>query len=177
MATADKWGTANSIGRQVQIETVIVEATLQQKVKEVEKLQEQGHVVAMVDGSRSNSLALVAADVGIAVGARTGIAMEAADIDLTKDNLEDVVTAIDLSRKTISLNHLNLLFACVHNFLGISMATAAPFLLGFILQPWIAGTIATCSSLGLVLSPYLLKNYKRPKKLENLEINGIRVDQ
>ncbi|XP_021674986.2 probable copper-transporting ATPase HMA5 [Hevea brasiliensis] len=177
MATGDNWGTANSICRQVGIETFIAEANHQQKVKEVEKLQDQGHAVAMVDVSRSNSLALAAADVGIAVGARTGIAMEAADINLTKDNLEDVVTAIDLSRKTISLNHLNLVCACVHNFLGISMATAAPFLLGFILQPWIAGMIATCSSLGLVMSPYLLKKYKRPKKLENLEIHGIRVDQ
>ncbi|KAF2297807.1 hypothetical protein GH714_003237 [Hevea brasiliensis] len=76
MATGDNWGTANSICRQVGIETVIAEAKHQQKVKEVEKLQDQGHAVAMVDGSRSNSLALAAADVGIAVGARTGIAME-----------------------------------------------------------------------------------------------------
>ncbi|KAH0884264.1 hypothetical protein HID58_060360 [Brassica napus] len=100
MVTGDNWGTANSIAREV-------EAKPEQKAEKVKELQAGGHVVAMVGDGVNDSPALVAADVGMVIGAGTDIAIEAADIVLIKSNLEDVITAIDLSRKTFSRIRLN----------------------------------------------------------------------
>ena len=119
----------------------------------------------MVDVGTTTSPSLIAADVGIAIGAGIGIATEVADVVITSNCLEDVITAIDLSNKTICRNKLNRIYAVIHNGLGISFTIATPFLLGFLLQPWIAGTAAACSSLLLVMSFYSFKIYKRPKQL------------
>ncbi|WCJ26259.1 Copper-transporting ATPase HMA5 [Euphorbia peplus] len=177
MVTGDNWGTANSIAREVGIDDVIAEARPEQKAEKVKELQAAGFIVAMVGDGINDSPALVAADVGMAIGAGTDIAIEAADIVLMKSNLEDVITAIDLSRKTFSRIRLNYIWALGYNLLGIPIAAGALFpSTGFRLPPWIAGAAMAASSVSVVVCSLLLKYYKRPKKLDNLEIGGIRIE-
>ncbi|XP_048320300.2 probable copper-transporting ATPase HMA5 [Ziziphus jujuba] len=181
MVTGDNWGTANSIAKEVGIEvgkdTVIAEAKPEQKAEKVKDLQTSGYTVAMVGDGINDSPALVAADVGMAIGAGTDIAIEAADIVLMKSNLEDVITAIDLSRKTFSRIRLNYIWALGYNVLGIPIAAGALFpSTGFRLPPWIAGAAMAASSVSVVCCSLLLKYYKRPKKLDKLEIRGIKIE-
>ncbi|KAF7828285.1 putative copper-transporting ATPase HMA5 [Senna tora] len=177
MVTGDNWGTANSIAREVGLEEVIAEAKPEQKAEKVKALQASGYTVAMVGDGINDSPALVAADVGMAIGAGTDIAIEAADIVLMKSNLEDVITAIDLSRKTFSRIRLNYIWALGYNLLGIPIAAGVLFpSTRFRLPPWIAGAAMAASSVSVVCCSLLLKYYRRPKKLDQLEIQGIRVE-
>ncbi|KAL2543681.1 putative copper-transporting ATPase HMA5 [Forsythia ovata] len=177
VVTGDNWGTANSIAKEVGIDTVIAEAKPENKAEKVKELQDEGYVVAMVGDGINDSPALVAADVGMAIGAGTDIAIEAADIVLMKSNLEDVITAIDLSRKTFFRIRLNYLWALGYNIISIPVAAGALFpSTGFRLPPWIAGAAMAASSVSVVCCSLLLKNYKRPKKLDTLEIRGITVE-
>ncbi|KAH9775615.1 putative copper-transporting ATPase HMA5 [Citrus sinensis] len=174
LVTGDNWGTAKSIASEVGIETVIAEAKPEQKAEKVEELQASGYTVAMVGDGINDSPALVAADVGMAIGAGTDIAIEAADIVLMKSNLEDEITAIDLSRKTFSRIRINYIWALGYNLLGITIAAGAIFpTTRFRLPPWIAGAAMATSSVSVVCSSLLLKNYKKPKRLNNLEIHEI----
>ncbi|KAG6791720.1 hypothetical protein POTOM_000852 [Populus tomentosa] len=177
MVTGDNPGTANSIAKEVGIETVIAEAKPEQKAEKVKELQAAGYIVAMVGDGINDSPALVAADVGMAIGAGTDIAIEAADIVLMKSNLEDVITAIDLSRKTFSRIRLNYIWALGYNLLGIPIAGGVLFPgTGFRLPPWIAGAAMAASSVSVVVCSLLLKNYRRPEKLEHLDIGGIKIE-
>ncbi|GFS29563.1 heavy metal atpase 5 [Actinidia rufa] len=176
MVTGDNWGTANSIAKEVGIDTIIAEAKPEHKAEKVKELQASGYIVAMVGDGINDSPALVAADVGMAIGAGTDIAIEAADIVLMKSNLEDVITAIDLSRKTFLRIRLNYFWALGYNLVGIPIAAGVLFpFTGFRLPPWIAGAAMAASSVSVVCCSLLLKYYKRPQRLDHLEIRGITV--
>ncbi|KAL6502303.1 putative copper-transporting ATPase hma5 [Orobanche hederae] len=167
IVTGDNQGTANAVGKEVGIRTVIAEAKPEEKAEKVKELQAAGNIVAMVGDGINDSPALVAADVGMAIGAGTDIAIEAADIVLMKSNLEDVITAIDLSRKTFFRIRLNYVWALGYNALAIPLAAGAIFpWTGFRLPPWVAGGAMAASSISVVCSSLLLKNYKRPKVLD-----------
>ncbi|XWS73525.1 hypothetical protein CRYUN_Cryun02cG0137000 [Craigia yunnanensis] len=163
MVTGDNWATATAIAKEVGIENVVAETDPVGKADRIKELQMKGLTVAMVGDGINDSPALVAADVGMAIGAGTDVAIEAADVVLIKSNLEDVVTAIDLSRKTISRIWLNYVWALGYNILGVPVAAGIlyPFT-GIRLPPWLAGACMAASSLSVVCSSLLLQSYRKP---------------
>ncbi|KAG2573883.1 hypothetical protein PVAP13_7KG284600 [Panicum virgatum] len=168
MVTGDNWGTANAIGKEVGIEKIIAEAKPEQKAEKVKELQLSGKTVAMVGDGINDSPALVSADVGLAIGAGTDVAIEAADIVLMKSNLEDVVTAIDLSRKTFFRIRMNYVWALGYNIIGIPIAAGVLFPSFRVrLPPWVAGAAMAASSVSVVCWSLLLRYYKSPKTFAN----------
>ncbi|EES11247.1 hypothetical protein BDA96_06G190200 [Sorghum bicolor] len=168
MVTGDNWGTANAIGKEVGIEKIIAEAKPDQKAEKVKELQLSGKTVAMVGDGINDSPALVSANLGLAIGAGTDVAIEAADIVLMKSNLEDVITAIDLSRKTFFRIRMNYVWALGYNIIGIPIAAGALFpSTRFRLPPWVAGAAMAASSVSVVCWSLLLRYYKSPKKFDN----------
>ncbi|CAK9188434.1 unnamed protein product [Ilex paraguariensis] len=163
MVTGDNWATATAIAKEVGIQKVFAEMDPLGKANKIKDLQMKGTTVAMVGDGINDSPALVAADVGMAIGAGTDIAIEAADIVLIKSNLEDVVTAIDLSRKTIFRIRLNYVWALGYNVLGMPIAAGILFpFTGIRLPPWLAGACMAASSISVVCSSLLLQSYKKP---------------
>ncbi|KAI4372234.1 hypothetical protein MLD38_010490 [Melastoma candidum] len=174
MVTGDNHGTAKMTAKEAGIENVIAEAKPAEKANHVKDLQALGYTVAMVGDGVNDSPALAVADVGMAIGAGTDIAIEAADVVLMRSNLEDVITAIDLSRKTFSRIHWNYIWALGYNIVCIPIAAGALFPLSrFRLPPWIAGAAMAASSICVVCSSLLLRNYKRPKALDSLETHEL----
>uniref|UniRef100_A0A0D6QYX4 P-type Cu(+) transporter n=1 Tax=Araucaria cunninghamii TaxID=56994 RepID=A0A0D6QYX4_ARACU len=169
MVTGDNWGIANAIAGEVGIEIVFAETEPLGKAERVKELQMKGMTVAMVGDGINDSPALVAANVGMAIGAGTDVAIEAADIVLMKSNLEDVITGIDLAKKTISRIHLNYVWALGYNVMGIPIAAGVLFpSTGIRLPPWLAGACMAASSVSVVCSSLLLQSYKKPKQLRSL---------
>ncbi|XP_071690331.1 copper-transporting ATPase HMA4-like [Rutidosis leptorrhynchoides] len=162
MVTGDNWSTATAIAKEVGIDSVFAEIDPVGKADKIKDLQARGKIVAMVGDGINDSPALVAANVGMAIGAGTDVAIEAADIVLIKSNLEDVITAIDLSRKTISRIHLNYVWALGYNVLGMPIAAGVLFPFGIRLPPWLAGALMAASSISVVCSSLLLQTYKKP---------------
>ncbi|KVH90809.1 Cation-transporting P-type ATPase, partial [Cynara cardunculus var. scolymus] len=150
MVTGDNWSTATAIAKEVGIENVFAETDPLGKADRIKDLQAKGMIVAMVGDGINDSPALVAANVGMAIGAGTDVAIEAADIVLIKSNLEDVITAIDLSKKTISRIHLNYVWALGYNVLGLPVAAGILFpFTGIRLPPWLAGACMAASSVSV----------------------------
>ena len=165
MITGDNWRTAKAIGKQAGIVEVLAEVLPQDKEKEVKKLQAKGLKVAMVGDGINDAPALAAADVGIAIGSGTDVAIETGDIVLVKNDLRDVVTAIDLSNFTMRKIKENLFWAFAYNMVGIPVAAGILFpFLGILLDPAIAGAAMALSSVSVTTNASLMRFYKSPMR-------------
>ena len=161
MVSGDSKRGAQAVANEVGIDDLVAEVRPTQKADIVKKLQRQGQHVAMVGDGINDAPALAQADVGIAIGTGTDIAIEASDVTLIRGDLRDVVTAIQLSRRTMGTIRLNLFWAFVYNVIGIPVAAGALYpWFHVLLSPVLASAAMAWSSLSVVLNSLTLRRFK-----------------
>ena len=161
MVTGDNRATAEAIRAQVGVDEAVAQVLPQDKEAVVRKLQQEGHIVAMVGDGINDAPALTRADVGVAIGAGTDIAIEAADMVLIKSDLLDVAKAIRLSRSVMTNIKENLFWAFIYNAVGIPFAAGVFYTaFGWLLNPLIAAAAMSCSSVSVVTNALRLRFIK-----------------
>ncbi|WP_127836766.1 heavy metal translocating P-type ATPase [Clostridium prolinivorans] len=161
MITGDNKKTAEAIGKEVGIDKILAEVLPEDKASEIKKLQKYGKKVAMVGDGINDAPALAQADIGMAIGSGTDIAIESADIVLMKSDLMDVITVLKLSKSTIRNIKENLFWAFGYNIIGIPIAMGILHIFGGpLLNPMIAGAAMSLSSVSVVTNALRLKRFK-----------------
>ncbi len=171
LLTGDNKITAEAIGKELKIDEIISDVLPDDKDACIKGLQQKGHKVAMIGDGINDAPALTRADIGIAIGAGTDIAVESADVVLMKDSLKDAVTAIKLSHSVIKNIKMNLFWAFFYNILGIPLAAGVLYpAFGILLSPMIGSFAMSLSSLCVVTNALRLRFFKNGEKTENIEI-------
>ncbi|MFA5897462.1 MAG: HAD-IC family P-type ATPase, partial [Thermoplasmata archaeon] len=161
MLTGDNRRTAEAIARKVGIDRALAEVLPEDKANEIKRLQSQGRIVAMVGDGINDAPALTQADVGIAIGSGTDIAKEAGHIILVKEDLRDIVTALELSRKTMRKIKQNLFWAFFYNAAGVPLAAGLLYpLFPVLVSPELAALFMATSSVSVTLNTLLLKRFR-----------------